>query len=183
MSNKKTILAVYNDPDDTLSSVHHLRHKGVTIREVYTPFPVHGLDKALGLKPTRISTIAFFYGLTGTSLALWMMTYMLVCDWPINIGGKPNFSLFTNLPAFIPVTFEFTVLCAAHLMNFTYLYRTRLFPGLKAKNPDKRSTDDKFVMEIVLDDNTNLSAEDLKSLIRETAAEEVNDAELLYQDK
>lgn len=183
MSNKKTILAVYNDPDETIAGVNHLRHKGVTIREVYTPFPVHGLDKALGLKPTRISTVTFFYGLGGLSLALWMMTYMLVWDWPMNIGGKPNFSLWDNLPSFIPVAFEITVLCAAHLMNFTYLYRTRLFPGLKAKNPDLRSTDDKFVMEIVLDDNMNISSDDLKGLIRETSVEEVNDAELLYQDK
>jgi hypothetical protein len=180
--NKKTVLAVYNDPDETLAGAKHLMEKGVTIREVYSPFPIHGIDKALGVKPTRISTVAFFYGLLGTSLALLMIWYMNIQDWPMNIGGKPSFSLSQNLPAFIPVTFEITVLIAAHLMNFTYLFRSRLFPGLKAMNPDPRSTDDKFVMEIVLDDNQKISETEIKTFISQTAADEVNSSELKYKD-
>lgn len=181
-TNKQTVLAVFSDPDDTLYGVKHLKGKGVNIREVYCPFPVHGLDKALGVNPTRISTIAFFYGMTGTSLALLMIWYMNIHDWPMNIGGKPSFSLFQNLPAFIPVTFEVTVLCAAHLMNFTFLFTSRLFPGLKNMNPDPRSTDDKFVMEIVLDDNHKVTESEIKALLKETKAEEINDSKLLYKD-
>ncbi len=178
---KKTILAVFNDPDETLYGAKHLISKGVKIREVYSPFPIHGIDKVLGVKPTRISTVAFFYGLTGTTLALLMIWYMNIQDWPMNIGGKPSFSLSQNLPAFVPVTFEVTVLIAAHLMNFTFLFRSRLFPGFKAMNPDPRSTDDKFVMEIVVDDN-KISESDIKNLIMETKATEVNDSELKYKD-
>ncbi|MBE2246123.1 MAG: DUF3341 domain-containing protein [Candidatus Competibacteraceae bacterium] len=178
---KKTILAVFEDPDETLYGAKHLMSKGVKIREVYSPFPIHGIDKALGVKPTRISTVAFFYGVMGVSLALLMMWYMNVQDWAMNIGGKPSFSLSQNLPAFIPVTFEITVLIAAHLMNFTFLFRSRLFPGFKSMNPDLRATDDKFVMEIVLDDN-KVSADELKAMVKETKAIEINDAELKYKD-
>lgn len=178
---KPTILAVFDDPDDTKDAAKHLMEKGVKIREVYAPFPIHGIDKVLGVKPTRISTIAFFYGLTGTSLALLMIWYMNIKDWPMDIGGKPSFSLSQNLPAYVPITFELTVLIAAHLMNFTFLFTSRLFPGLKNMNPDPRSTDDKFVMEIVLDDNHS-SAGDIKAMIGETKAVEVNDHYLMYKD-
>ena len=181
MSNKKTILAVFEDPDETLSGANHLIHEGVKIREIYSPFPIHGIDKVLGVKPTRISTVAFFYGLTGTSLALFMIWYMNIKDWPMDIGGKPSFSLAQNLPAFVPVTFEITVLIAAHLMNFTFLFRSRLFPGLSNKNPDPRSTDDKFVMEIVLDDN-HASAEAIKGMLQKTHVKEINDSQLTYKD-
>lgn len=180
--NKKTILAVYDDPDNTYAGAKSLMAKGVKIREIYSPFPIHGIDKVLGVRPTRVSTIAFFYGATGTSLALLMIWYMNIKDWPMDIGGKPSFSLAQNLPAFIPVTFELTVLISAHLMNFTFLFTSRLFPGLNNMNPDPRSTDDKFVMEIVLDDNKKMSSDEIKTALKDTKVVEVNDSQLLYKD-
>jgi len=180
--NSKTILAVFNDPDDTTAAAKLAMSKGIKIREIYAPFPIHGIDKVLGVKPTRVSTIAFFYGAMGTSLALLMIWYMNISDWPMIIGGKPSFSLAQNIPAFIPVTFEVTVLCASHLMNFTFLFTSRLFPGLKPQNPDPRSTDDKFVMEIVLDDNKKMTADDIKGVLKNTSVAELNDSQLLYKD-
>lgn len=180
--NSKTILAVFNDPDETYAGAQKLVGKGIKIREIYSPFPIHGIDKVLSVRPTRVSTIAFFYGALGTSLALLMIWYMNISDWGMNIGGKPSFSLSQNIPAFIPVTFEVTVLCASHLMNFTFLFTSRLFPGLKNMNPDPRSTDDKFVMEIVLDDNHKMTADDIKGALKETKVTEVNDSQLLYKD-
>lgn len=179
---KKTVHAVFEDPDDTLHAAEHLIHKGVKIREIYAPFPIHGIDKVLGVKKTRISTVAFFYGLTGTTSALLMIWYMNIKDWPMNIGGKPSFSLLQNIPSFVPITFELTVLFAAHLMIFTFFFRSRLAPGLQAMNPDPRSTDDKFVMEIVLDDNKRLSETDLKALLNETHPSEINESQLKYKD-
>src|SRR5262245_32501172 len=114
-ANSKTILAVFDDPDNTMAAAKALVKKGIKIREIYSPFPVHGIDKVLSIKPTRISTIAFFYGATGTFLALLMIWYMNIKDWPMDIGGKPSFSLAQNLPAYIPITFEVTVLIASHL--------------------------------------------------------------------
>ncbi len=178
----KTILAVFNDPDETKAAAQSLVDKGIKIREIYCPFPIHGIDKVLGVKATRVSTIAFFYGATGTFLALLMIWYMNISDWAMDIGGKPAFSLSQNLPAYIPITFELTVLISAHLMNFTYLFTSRLFPGLNNMNPDPRSTDDKFVMEIVLDDNKKVSADDIKGMLSQTKVAEVNDSHLLYKD-
>ena len=104
---------------------------------------------------------------TGTALALIGMWYFMISDWPMNIGGKPNFSLIENLPAFIPVTFEFSVLCGAHGMAITYLLRNGTLPGMPATNPDPRTTDNMFVMEITTEQNS-LAAEALESAIKET---------------
>ena len=88
------------------------------------------------------------YGITDTSFALLMMWYMNIWDWPMDIGGKPSFALYKNLPAFIPVTFESTVLCAAHGMVITFYLRSKLLPGVETVIIDDRATDDQFVMAI-----------------------------------
>lgn len=144
----KTIYGLFSDDDDLLKAVKNFNKEGIAIKEVYTPFPVHGLDKALGLKKTRISDAAFFYGLYGTTLATTMTWFMMNHDWPQDIGGKPSFTWLENMPAFVPIMFELTVFCAAHLMSLTFLIRNKLYPGASAQNPDPRTTDDKFLMEI-----------------------------------
>jgi len=107
------------------------------------------------------------YAMTGTSLALLGMWYFMIHDWPMNIGGKPSFSLIENVTAFLPVTFEFSVLCGAHGMALTYLLRNGTLPGMPATNPDPRTTDDKFVVEITTDNNS-MSADELEAAIRAT---------------
>jgi hypothetical protein len=111
--------------------------------------------------------MAFLYGLTGLTLATVGMRFFMVTDWPMNVGGKPNFTYLQNILAFIPVTFEFTVLCAAHGMAITYLLRNKTLPGMPAQNPDPRTTDDKFVIEIRLSENSMKEA-DLDLLLNET---------------
>lgn len=96
---------------------------------------------------------------------------MMVSDWPNDIGGKPNWNYYSNIPAFIPITFEATVFCAAHGMSLTYLLRCWLVPGAKAKNPDPRTTDDKFMIYLELNDEQSKKADDI---LRSTGAEEVN---------
>jgi len=107
-----------------------------------------------------------------------MTWYMLIHDWSMNIGGKPNFNWFMNMPAFIPVTFELTVFCAAHGMVLSYLLVNKLYPGRKPHNPDPRSTDDKFIMEIQTSDNTRHSEDDILYTLRSTGAVEINQKEL-----
>ena len=70
---KKLIHGLYNDDDVLLNGVKALREKGISIKEVYTPFPVHGLDHAMGLAPTRLSIAGFIYGCIGLSFAVLMM--------------------------------------------------------------------------------------------------------------
>ena len=108
MSNK-VIHALYDDDDVLLSAVKILRSEKHHIEEVYTPFPVHGLDKALGLEETRLAIMAFIYGCIGLCIATLMMNYIMIEDWPQNIGGKPSFSYLENMPAFVPIMFEMTV--------------------------------------------------------------------------
>jgi hypothetical protein len=170
---KKLIHGLYNDDDVLLSGVKALREKGIRIKEVYTPFPVHGLDHAMGLAPTRLSIAGFIYGCIGLTFAISMMYYMMIANWPQNIGGKPNFTYFLNMPAFVPIMFECTVLFAGHLMVITFLIRNGMFPGSERQNPDVRTTDDMFMVEIESDGNGDDIAEALKA----SGAVEVNEKE------
>ena len=167
---KRLIRSIYNDEHDLLENVKYLRERGVKIQNVFSPFPVHGLDQALGLRHTRLSTAAFIYGMTGTTLALLMMWFMLIYDWPMNIGGKPSFTLLQNLPAFIPITFELTVLCAAHGMVITFLLASKLFPGVTAYVAHPRVTDDKMVILFEADDN---ATDEISADLKNRGAEEI----------
>lgn len=146
--NSPLIRAIYTDDDLVLSAVKTLREKGMKIKEVYSPFPIHGLDKALGLKETRIAMAAFMYGLFGLTVAITLTAYMMNFDWPQNIGGKPSMTWGMNMPAFVPILFELTVFFSAHLMVWTFMIINRLYPGAKEQNPDPRTTDDHFMIEV-----------------------------------
>ncbi len=169
------IYAMYDDDATLLHGAEKLVEKGVHIKDVFSPFPIHGIDPVIGVRKTRLAICAFIYGLSGMTLALLGMYYFMIQDWPMNIGGKPNHYFYQNIPAFIPITFELTVLCTAHGMAITYFLRNKTLPGMKAKNPDPRTTDDKFVMEI----NTADAGMDEAALITElkaTGAIEINKA-------
>lgn len=165
----KVIQALYNDDDILMDAVKATRKAHHHIEEIYTPFPVHGLDKAMGLQPTRLAICAFLYGLTGLTVAVTMMNYIMIEDWPQDIGGKPSFSYLENMPAFVPIMFEMTVFFAAHLMVITFYMRSKLWPFKKAENPDVRTTDDHFLMEVSVHDNE----EDLTSFLKNTGAVEI----------
>ena len=168
MSNK-VIHAIYNDDDILMDAVKKTRAAHHHIEEVFCPFPVHGLDKAMGLPHTRLAICAFMYGLTGLSFATWMMNYIMIEDWPQDIGGKPSFSYIENMPAFVPIMFEMTVFFAAHLMVLTFYMRSRLWPFKVAENPDVRTTDDHFLKEVAVHGNE----EDMVKFFSETGAVEV----------
>ncbi len=174
----KVIHAMYDDDTILLNGAKKLVGKGVKVSEVFSPFPIHGIDPVIGVKHTRLGICAFLYGITGTCLALLGMKYFMIIDWPMNIGGKPSFSLMENLPSFIPITFEFTVLCAAHGMAITYMLRNKTLPGMIADNPDPRTTDDKFVMELKLSENSKWTAEELQSMLKETGIIEISEKEI-----
>jgi len=153
MEASKVIHAIYNDDDVLMAAVKKVKAERHHIEEIYTPFPVHGLDKAMGLAPTRIAITSFIYGCIGLTVAIVMMNYIMIEDWPQDIGGKPSFSYLENMPAFVPIMFELTVFFAAHLMVITFYLRSKIWPFKKAENPDPRTTDDMFVMEVSVDGN------------------------------
>ena len=169
MSNK-VVYAFYNDDEVVLEAVKKVKAANHHIEEVFCPFPVHGLDKVMGLAPTRIAITSFMYGITGLCVAIWLTWYTMIDNWPQDIGGKPSFSWAENMPAFVPIMFELTVFFAAHLMVITFYMRSRIWPFKKAENPDPRTTDDHFLMEIPVHDNEK----ELKKLLKETGAVEIN---------
>ena len=160
----KFIHAVYDDDDKLLDAVKSLKKNKVTIEEVFTPFPVHGLDHVMGIEPTRIAIAAFIYGCIGFTFALLMINYIMIVDWPQNIGGKPSFSFQENMPAFVPVMFELTVFFTGHLMVITFYLRSRLWPFKEAENPIPETTDDKFLIQIPIYGNESK----IKSIIKTT---------------
>jgi hypothetical protein len=168
---KNYLVGVFDDEDVLLSGVTSIRESGVKIHEVYSPFPVHGLDEVLGYKRSRLPIAAFMFGLTGTSLALLMQIWMLGYDWPMIIGGKN----FVSLPPFIPVTFELTVLLSALGMVATFMIVSDLKPYRWPRQFDLRSTDDKHVMAIDLALNHGKSKSEIASILKAAGASEVNE--------
>ena len=166
----KVVHAIYRDDDLLLQAVKQIREARYHIGEIYCPFPVHGLDKAMGLAPTRLAITSFMYGLVGLAVAVAMMNFIMIEDWPQDIGGKPSFSFIQNMPAFVPIMFELTVFFAAHLMVITFYMRSRLWPFKKAENPDVRTTDDLFLMEV---DADNHNIDDLTDFLYKTGASEI----------
>jgi len=114
MEASKVIHAIYTDDDVLMNAVKSVKAEKHHIEEIYTPFPVHGLDKVMGLAPTRIAITSFMYGCVGLIVSIVMMNFIMIEDWPQNIGGKPSFSYIQNMPAFVPIMFELTVFFAAH---------------------------------------------------------------------
>ncbi len=167
----KFVVGLWDHEEVYLHAIEHIRAKGIEIYDSLTPFPVHGLEDALGYKESRLHTAGFFFGMTGTTLALVFMSWVMTTNYPINVGGKPMWPL----PSFIPITFELTVLFSAWGMTLTYLVRNKLWPGRVPRIYDKRTTDDRLALVF---DAEKLSAQeisDIKSLCTKEGAVEVKD--------
>ncbi|CAN5288909.1 DUF3341 domain-containing protein [soil metagenome] len=165
---KKFVVGCFDDEAVLFPAVKNVRRKGYKIHDVYTPFPVHGLDHAMGLRETSLHTAGFIYGIAGTATALTSMSWIFTKDWPLNIGGKPHFAL----PAWIPITFELTVLFAAVGMVLTFCYLCQLSPFVKKHHFHLRATDDLFVMVIECTDKTN--DDEVQAFLTTAGASEVN---------
>lgn len=168
MALKKFVVGVFDEENNLFNAVRKVRKSGYRLHDVYTPFPIHGLDREMGLRDTSIHTAGFIYGITGTSLALGFMTWIFTKDWPLNIGGKPHFAL----PAWIPIMFEFTVLLSAVGMVLTFCYVCQLAPFVRKHHFHLRSTDDKFAM--VIDISSGNSEAEVSDFLSGLGATEIN---------
>ncbi|HZI09838.1 MAG TPA: DUF3341 domain-containing protein [Myxococcus sp.] len=137
------LIGYFDSEEKVLDATRAVREAGYTLHDVYTPYAVHGMDDAMGLKPSRLTWVCFGAGLLGATAALSLQYYTSVVSWPLNVGGKP----FNSFPAFIPVTFELTVLFAALITVASFLVRTRLFPGSR-RQALPRVTDDRFAIAL-----------------------------------
>jgi Protein of unknown function (DUF3341) len=151
MSVKKFVVGNFDDEAVLFPAVKKVRRAGYKIHDIFTPFPIHGLDKAMGLRDTSLHVAGFIYGITGTITAVGFITWALTIDWQLNFGGKPYFSL----PAWIPIIFELTVLFAAVGMVLTFCWLCQLAPFVKKDHFNPRSTDDTFVMALECTEKTN----------------------------
>jgi len=168
MAVKKFVVGSFDDEMVLFPAVKKVRKTGYKIHDVYTPFAIHGLDKALGLRDTSLHTAGFIYGITGTATALGFISWVFTNDWPLNIGGKPHFAL----PAWIPIIFELTVLFASVGMVLTFCYLCQMAPFVKKHHFHPRATDDLFVMVIEVTPRAN--EEEVRSYLQSVGAKEVN---------
>ena len=165
---KEVIFGLYGDEQDLLQAVKAAKDKGLEIMDVYTPFPVHGLDPILGLKESRLHIAGFFYGLLGTLTAFLGMTWIFTKDWPIIFGGKPYWAV----PSFIPITFELTVLFAAIGMTISFYVVSGLGFGVENFVLDNRISDDKFCLAF---DKEEVDENSAKSFLESTNVEEIHE--------
>lgn len=164
---KKFVTGDFYDEQILFPAVKQVRKNGYKIHDVYTPMPIHGLDTAMGLRDTSLHTAGFVYAMAGLITAFSFITWTLTADWPMNIGGKPFFSL----PAWIPIMFELTVLFSAVGMVLTFCYLCQMAPFVKKDHFNPRSTDDTFVMAIECSDKTNEN--DVISFLQNVGAQNV----------
>lgn len=166
-TNTQVIYGLYDDEEIMLKAIRKANDLHLNIMDVYTPFPVHGLDPLLGLSESRLHIAGFIYGMLGTLTAFLGMTWIFTKDWPMIFGGKPYWSV----PAFIPITFELTVLFAAIGMTFTFYIVCGLGPGVTNEVLDDRITDDKFCIAF---DESQVNSSEVETFLSSTGASEIN---------
>jgi hypothetical protein len=139
---QRVYLASFAREEDLLQAVTAARKQQWSLLEAYSPYPVHGLEKAMGLRRSQLGKVCFGFGLLGAGLALDFQFWSTGRDWALNVGGQP----WNSLPAFIPVTFETMVLFAGLGLVLTWLVRCGLYPGSQLWQPAMGETNDRFVL-------------------------------------
>lgn len=147
---RKFIIGIFSDEHKLVKAAAQLKKMSVDIHDIYTPFPLHGLDNSLNIKGTNLPWVTFIAGGIGLIISMAFQVWSSAIDWPLNVGGKPLLSI----PAFIPVAFEITVLLGALTTVAAFLFRAKLFPGKEIVLQDYGQTDDKFIIAI---ERTNAS--------------------------
>jgi hypothetical protein len=143
---RRLYVAYFEEEERILAATRAAREAGLPLHDVFTPYAVHGMDEAMGLRPSRLTWVCFGAALVGLAAGLGLQYYASAVSWPINVGGKP----FNSFPAFIPVAFELTVLSAALVTVAALLLRTRLRPRAQG-HALPRVTDDRFALAFSTD--------------------------------
>lgn len=168
MAKKKGgVAGIWSDDEKILVAAAKMRDAGYKKFDAITPFPVHGMEEAVGIKRSMIPWVTFFAGITGMCAGLGLQYWTSAVSWAINVGGKPFFSL----PAFIPVTFELTILFAA-LSSVGAMF---ILNGLPKVNPPiihPDLTSHKFALWVP-EDEAGYSVEKVEAFLKELGAEEV----------
>ncbi len=164
---KSGVAGIFHDDEAILVAAEKMRKAGYKKFDAITPFPVHGMEEAVGIKRSFIPWVTFFAAVTGCCAGMYMQYWMSAVSWALNVGGKPFFSI----PAFIPVTFELTILFAALSSVITMF----VVNGLPAVNPpiiDPDLTSHKFALWVP-EDEVGYSVEKVEAFMKELGADEV----------
>jgi hypothetical protein len=137
------VLAFFDSPAGLVEATKKVREANYERWDVFTPYPIHGLDTAQGLKRSPIPYVTFIAGLTGCSLAFLFQYWTSAVDWPINVGGKP----YNSWPAFVPIMFELTVLFAG-LCTVGAMFAFNGLPNIRRKIFDPALTRDRYAIVI-----------------------------------
>jgi len=164
------VLGVFRGEGDLMAAAAATRSGGHPIHDAYTPYPVHGLDAAMGLRPSRLPWLCFLAAVTGAALKLLFEFWTTTVDWPLNVGGKP----WNSLPAFVPVTFEVMVLSAGLTTVFAFLVLARLWPGKPPARRLPRATEDRFVA-VLEESDARFQSSELRALFEQFGAEHVEE--------
>lgn len=152
------LMAEFEDVQSVTLAAQRIRDEGFRRWDVHSPFPIHGMDSAMGIRGTILPWLVLGAGLTGLLLGIGMQVYMNSIDYPYFISGKPRISM----PAFIPVIFELTILFSALMAVFGMLLLNRLpmlhNPLLKHER-FRRVTSDRFFIVIDSSDSKFNEAE------------------------
>jgi len=141
---RRFLVACFEEEESLLNAVRTVRRKGLKVYDVFAPYPIHQLGAAMGIRKSRLPLATLFGTLTGLLLAIGFQFYANVLDWPMNVGGKPDNSTL----AFIPITFELTILLGGLITVAALLLRTRLFPGKHENLLADGVTDDVFALAL-----------------------------------
>jgi hypothetical protein len=168
--NKTVMFGIFENPDKFLDTVGKVHGKGMNIIDCYTPYPLHGIEKAMGLKRSLLPVGAFISGCIGFSCAFSLQYYVMRYDWPMVIGNKPTIGV-----SWMPVLFEMSVLFTAFGLAFLFFLRNRMIHGkIPMERVDFRQTDDRLVVAIATDNGSTNKAE-LSSMLFDGGAIEVKE--------
>lgn len=169
------LLAQFEDPATVYAACEKVRDAGYSAWDACTPFPVHGLEKAMGLKPSKLPWVVLICGVLGSTFMLWFQSWTSGNAYPFIVGGKPLFSL----PAFVPIWYEITVLSSclgAFFGNWVLNGLPRPHHPAFASPAFERVTDDKFFIMIEAEDpKFDLAA--TKALLSQSGATHVEELE------
>ena len=168
------VVGVFDDDDVFLNGCKHIKAKNLNVLDTFTPFPVHGIEAVLNVPRSNLAIAAFMFGIFGFLCGLSLQLGLQGFDWPNNFGGKPPVAI----PAFVPITFEITILCASLGMVGTYFMRASLMPGYEPKIYDQHATSHHFV---VLVESAN-TVQEAKDILKEAGAIEIREDEYLEQN-
>jgi hypothetical protein len=169
---KSFVVATYSDAQTLLHAVEAVCQQDFRVYDVYAPYPIHGLDHAMGVRRSRLPWVTFVVGLMGLAFALTLQFYTTVLDWPLNVGGKPDNSTL----AFLPICFELTVLLSGLATVAALFFRARLYPGKKEQIIAEGITNDTFAL-VIRQRDSSFDINRVWKILEESGADRIREKE------